>query len=95
MKPKRNVPKIGFPSDYKNLNETHEKILKLSENLVGTKGVFGLELKSIASSLNVSPSLIHHYYKNAEVLIFDRKITNEEASSVMAYLIKKYNIKAL
>ena len=54
MKPKRNVPKIGFPSDYKNLNETHEKILKLSENLVGTKGVFGLELKSIASSLNVS-----------------------------------------
>ncbi len=31
----------------------------------------------------------------SEVLIFDRKITNEEASSVMAYLVKKYNIKAL
>ena len=31
----------------------------------------------------------------SEVLVFDRKITNEEASSVMAYLIKKYNIKAL
>jgi hypothetical protein len=31
----------------------------------------------------------------SEVLIFDRKITNEEASSVMAYLVKKYNIKSL
>ena len=31
----------------------------------------------------------------SEVLIFDRTLTNEEASSVMAYLIKKYNIKAL
>jgi prepilin-type N-terminal cleavage/methylation domain-containing protein len=31
----------------------------------------------------------------SEVLIFDRKITNEEASSVMSYLIKKYNLKAL
>jgi prepilin-type N-terminal cleavage/methylation domain-containing protein len=31
----------------------------------------------------------------SEVLIFDRKITNEEASSVMGYLVKKYNIKSL
>jgi len=31
----------------------------------------------------------------SEVLIFDRKLTNEEASSVMAYLVKKYNIKSL
>ncbi len=31
----------------------------------------------------------------SEVLIFDRKITNEEASSVMSYLVKKYNIKSL
>gem|GEM_PF-702917 len=31
----------------------------------------------------------------SEVLIFDRKINNEEASSVMAYLVKKYNIKSL
>jgi len=31
----------------------------------------------------------------SEVLIFDRKLTKEEASSVMAYLVKKYNIKSL
>ena len=31
----------------------------------------------------------------SEALIFDRKLTDEEASSVMAYLVKKYNIKAL
>jgi hypothetical protein len=31
----------------------------------------------------------------SEVLTFDRKLTNEEASSVMAYLVKKYNIKSL
>jgi len=31
----------------------------------------------------------------SEVLIFDRKINNEEASSVMSYLVKKYNIKSL
>ena len=31
----------------------------------------------------------------SEVLIFDRKINNEEASSVMTYLVKKYNIKSL
>ena len=31
----------------------------------------------------------------SEFLIFDRKLNNEEASSVMAYLVKKYNIKSL
>ncbi len=74
MKPSRNVPKIGFPSDYENLTEKHEQILKLSENLLGTMGVTGLELKNIAARLDVSASLINHYYKNTETLVFDTVI---------------------
>ena len=31
----------------------------------------------------------------SELLIFDRTLTNEESASIMSYLIKKYNIKAL
>ena len=31
----------------------------------------------------------------SELLVFDRTLTNEESSSVMTYLIKKYNIKSL
>ena len=74
MKPSRNVPKIGFPSDYENLTEKHKQILKLSENLLGTMGVTGLELKNLAKKLDVSASLINHYYKNTENLVFDTVI---------------------
>jgi len=31
----------------------------------------------------------------SEVIVFDRTLTNEESSSVMAYLIKKYNLKSV
>jgi len=54
--------------------------------------------ETITSQLNIGGGYTDGSpYKGfiSEVLIFDRKITNEEASSVMAYLIKKYNIKAL
>ena len=74
MKPKIVVPKIGFPSDYENLTPKHQQILDLSEQLLGTLGVTGLELKSIAKKLDVSPSLINHYYKATEILVFDTVI---------------------
>lgn len=74
MKPSRNTPKLGFPSDYQKLTAKHEEILVLSENLLGTLGVTGLELKLIATRLQVSPSLINHYYKTTETLVFDTVI---------------------
>ena len=74
MKPSRNVPKLGFPSDYENLTDMHAQILELSEKLLGTLGGTGLELKNIAARLQVSPSLINHYYKTTETLIFDTVI---------------------
>ena len=74
MKPSRNTPKLGFPSDYENLTPKHQQILELSEQLLGTLGVTGLELKSIAKKLEVSPSLINHYYKATETLVFDAVI---------------------
>ena len=52
----------------------HSQILELSEKLLGTLGGTGLELKNIASRLQVSASLINHYYKNTETLIFDTVI---------------------
>lgn len=74
MKPNRGTPKLGFPSDYQNLTPKHQQILDLSEQLLGTLGVNGLELKSIAKKLDVSPSLINHYYKATETLVFDTVI---------------------
>lgn len=74
MKPPRNTPKLGFPSDYARLTEKHRQILDLSEQLLGTLGVTGLELKSLAKRLQVSPSLINHYYKTSETLVFDTVI---------------------
>ena len=64
-------PVFAFPSDYEDLTITQDKILTLSETLLGTLGLSGLETKQIAKRLEVSPSLINHYYKNAEELIFD------------------------
>ena len=63
--------KIDFPSKYRDLKKTHFEILKAAESILGTYGVNGLELKKIANLLDVSPSLIHHYYRNSEELIFD------------------------
>jgi AcrR family transcriptional regulator len=63
--------KFGFPSNYESLSDTHSAILKLSEILLGTLGVSGLELKQIAKQLGISPSLVNHYYKTSEELIFD------------------------
>ena len=74
MRPQRKVPAIGFPSDYENLTEMHQEILSTSEHLLGTMGVTGLELKSLAIKLGVSPSLINHYYKKTETLVFDTVI---------------------
>ncbi len=63
-----------FPSDYKNLKETHKAILESSEQILGKLGVSGFELKNLAKELGVGPSLIHHYYKTGEELIFDTVI---------------------
>ena len=57
-------PVFAFPSDYEDLTITQDKILTLSETLLGTLGLSGLETKQIAKRLEVSPSLINHYYKN-------------------------------
>ena len=62
---------FAFPSDYEDLTEMQYEILKLSEFLLGTMGISGLQLKSIATKLEVAPSLINHYYKNTEELVFD------------------------
>ena len=62
---------LGFPSEYDDLTQTHFEILELAEFLLGTKGISGFELKSIATQLGVAPSLIHHYYSSTEELIFD------------------------
>jgi AcrR family transcriptional regulator len=56
------------------ISDTQLQILQLSEFLLGTLGATGLELKSIATKLEVSPSLINHYYKSSEELIFDTVI---------------------
>ena len=76
MKPSRNVPKLDFPSDYENLTNMHAQILELSEKLLGSLGGTGLKLKNIAARLQVSPSLINHYYKTTETLIFDTVINS-------------------
>lgn len=65
---------FNFPSDYANLKETHRAILERSEKLLGTLGVSGFELKNVAHDLKIGPSLIHHYYKTGEELIFDTVI---------------------
>lgn len=105
MKPKRMVPKIGFPSDYQNLSEKHGQILELSENLLGTMGLAGLELKIIASRLQVSPSLINHYYTNTETLVFDtviysysgviKKIKNETKYELNPVIVARTWIKEM
>ena len=58
--------KFVFPSNYEDLTEMQFEILKLSEFLLGTLGISGLQLKSISAKLEVAPSLINHYYKNTE-----------------------------
>jgi AcrR family transcriptional regulator len=37
-------------------------------------GVSGFELKNLAKELGIAPSLIHHYYRTGEELIFDTVI---------------------
>ena len=66
--------KFAFPSDYSNISEMQLQILQLSEFFLGTLGITGLELKSIAQKLEISPSLINHYYMSSEELIFDTVI---------------------
>ncbi len=65
---------FAFPSDYDRVSDKQLEILKLSEFLLGTLGTTGFELKDIATKLEVSPSLINHYYKTSEELIFDTVI---------------------
>ena len=66
-----NKSQFGFPSNLESLTDTQSAILKLSEVLLGSLGVSGLELKQIAKQLGISPSLINHYYKTSEELVFD------------------------
>lgn len=72
--PGKNEALFAFPSEYDLISDTQLEILKLSEFLLGTLGTTGLELKNIATKLDVSPSLINHYYKTSEELIFDTVI---------------------
>ena len=60
-----------FPSNFADLNPRQTQILETAEARLGKFGVNGLELRAIADDLEVSPSLINHYYTNSEELIFD------------------------
>ncbi len=71
---KSSSPIFSFPSDYELITEKQIQILEVAELLLGTLGASGFELKSIATRLDVSPSLINHYYKTSEELIFDTAI---------------------
>ena len=68
---KRSGERFVFPSNYAEISDKQLEILQLSEFLLGTLGTTGLELKSIATKLEISPSLINHYYRTSEELIFD------------------------
>jgi AcrR family transcriptional regulator len=72
--PPKKKDSFRFPSNYEEISETHLEILRLAELLLGSLGTTGLELKSIANKLEVSPSLIHHYYTSSEEMIFDTVI---------------------
>lgn len=65
---------FSFPSNYEEISDKQLDILRLAELLLGTLGTTGLELKNIATKLEVSPSLINHYYQTSEELIFDTVI---------------------
>jgi AcrR family transcriptional regulator len=62
---------LGFPSDFETIGDTQKRIIVESEKVLGKLGVGGLELKTIASTLETSPGNIHHYYKTGEELILD------------------------
>lgn len=66
--------RFNFSSNFSNLNATQMSILDESELILGKMGVAGLELKNIASKLGVSASLINHYYKTGEELVFETVI---------------------
>jgi len=62
-----------------------------------TNGTVNTNLYGISTALPSAAPYSNAGFKGliSELLIFDRTLTNEEASSVMTYLIKKYNLKAL
>lgn len=62
---------LGFPSDFEKIGDTQKRIIVESEKVLGKLGVGGLELKTIANTLETSPGNIHHYYKTGEELILD------------------------
>lgn len=62
---------LGFPSDFEKIGDTQKRIIVESEKVLGKLGVGGMELKSIAKTLETSPGNIHHYYKTGEELILD------------------------
>ena len=62
---------LGFPSDFETIGDTQKRIIVESEKVLGKLGVGGMELKSIAKTLETSPGNIHHYYKTGEELILD------------------------
>jgi AcrR family transcriptional regulator len=62
---------LGFPSDFEKIGDTQKRIIVESEKVLGKLGVGGMELKSIAKTLQTSPGNIHHYYKTGEELILD------------------------
>jgi AcrR family transcriptional regulator len=66
--------RFNFTDDFSTLNETQMAILEEAELILGKVGVSGLELKNIATKLGVSASLINHYYKTGEELVFETVI---------------------
>ena len=62
----------------------HQKLLGVSTEVLANKFSVGANVKSTTSE----------FFKGmiSEVIIFDRKLKDEEGQSVMKYLRKKYNI---
>ena len=92
---------INGTSDSTNTN-TNTKIYVNSVNPADNITVHTQNSSAFGETINSQLNIGGGYtdgnpYKGfiSEVLIFDRKLNNEEASSVMAYLVKKYNIKSL
>jgi len=95
----------GFAIDYENLNN-NKLYLNSSNNPTSTSGsniTASNSLNLNASQLAIGGGYAFNGTQHSlpfpgyvsEVIIFDRTLIKEEASSVMNYLIKKYNIKEL
>lgn len=70
---------FSFPSDLEAIGSTQRQILTEAAHTLGVSGIGGLDAKSIAARLGISPSLINHYYRSIEELAFDAALFSYSA----------------